>query len=106
MATDTTSGSTTFEQICDALAMMGLSRVIAAPVLVHACKSLGLAPDQLTSSHLAALGPILERSLRMYLGEAQVAEGLKRVYTLSGTDVRPTTRDTLRAVAANRNPKG
>ena len=96
------SASGTFEQICDALAIMGLSRVIAAPVLVHACKTIGVTPEELGNNHVQQLGPVLERSLRMYLGEAQVAEGLKRVYTLAGGEVRPTTRDTLRAVAANR----
>ena len=89
----------TFDQICDALALMGLSRVIAAPVVTHACKVAGLAPELLTREHVTLLGPTLERSLRMYLGEAQVAQSLKRVYALGVGSARPTTRDTLAAVA-------
>jgi hypothetical protein len=94
--------SETFEQICDALAMMGLSRVIAAPVVNHACRIVGLAPEQLRRSDVPKLGVELERSLRMYLGEQQVAEGLRRVYTVGMSEARPTTRETLQAVAAIR----
>lgn len=95
----------TFDEICEALAMMGLSRVIAAPVVTHACRVAGILPEQLGPANVAALGPILERSLRMYLGHEQVAESLKRVYALGlGQDVRPTTRSTLVAVASNKGP--
>src|SRR5437660_1667823 len=102
MAAQASSTPSTFEQICDALALMGLSRVIAAPVVTHACKVAGLAPDSLTREHVQALGPELERSLRMYLGEEQVAQSLRRVYGLALASARPTTRDTLHAVAATR----
>jgi hypothetical protein len=89
-----------FEQICDALALIGLSRVIAAPVVTHACKVAGLVPELLRREDVAVLGPVLERSLRMYLGEEQVALSLRRVHALSLSGARPTTRDTLHAVAA------
>jgi len=95
-----------FDEICDALALMGLSRVIAAPVVTHACKVVGVAPEALTGEHVQALGPVLERSLRMYLGEEQVATSLRRVYALALTSARPTTRDTLHAVAGNRGRDG
>jgi len=90
----------TFDQVCEALALMGLSRVIAAPVVTHACKTAGLDPAALRREDVQSLGPVLERSLRMYLGEEQVAQSLRRVYALSLSSARPTTRDTLHAVAA------
>ena len=94
------NSNNTFEQICEALALMGLSRVIAAPVVTHACKVVGVAPEALSRGDVNALGPVLERSLRMYLGEEQVAQSLRRVYSLALSNARPTTRDTLHAVAA------
>ena len=95
-------GPSTFDEICEALALVGLSRVIAAPVVTHACKVVKVDPAALKREDVAALGPELERSLRMYLGEEQVTQGLKRVYGLALVNARPTTRDTLQAVASTR----
>jgi hypothetical protein len=105
MDTDT-SAQTTFDEICAALSMMGLSQVIAAPVLTHACRVAGVAPEALGPGNVAALGPILERSLRMYLGAEEIAASLARIYALDlGQNARPTTRNTLVAVS-RRKPDG
>ena len=97
------SAQNTFDEICDALSMMGLSQVIAAPVLTHACKVAGLAPETLAPGSVVVLGPILERSLRMYLGAEEVAATLARIQALNaGQHARPTTRNTLVAVAGRK----
>ena len=103
---DTETEIAVFQQVCDALAMMGLSQVIAAPVVIHACRAVGIAPEQLQRDDVNRLGEVLERSLRMYLGEQQVAEGLRRIYAVGLNQARPTTRDTLHAVAAIRPREG
>lgn len=96
----------TFDEICDALAMMGLSRMIASPMVTHACKVAGLAPESLGPEHIAALAPTLERSLRMYLGADQIGRSLESIRALGlAKTARPVTLNTLSAVAGRGRPQ-